>query len=229
MRFWAIPIHSCQCTLVLSTQGLPAHWGPWNAGAPVNCFWSICLNGTLKRGCDMEGLTERIIRDAKPDGRTRYVWDSRVSGFGLRIAKGGALAYVLQFRADGRTRRVTLGPAGGETSLKAARAQAAAALAEIAVGIDPFPSGADTVGAPRRVRRSRAPKVSDGIDLFFSDYVERRERRGRISAKTASNYRSWAKRIRAALGSKAIASVTRRDVERMLDGSPTSPETACFP
>ena len=40
-------------------------------------------------------LTERIVRDAKPDGQTRIVWDSTVKGLGLRVSTRGTKAFVL--------------------------------------------------------------------------------------------------------------------------------------
>ena len=35
-------------------------------------------------------LTERTIRQAKPQGKAFYVWDSTVKGFGLYVTKVGS-------------------------------------------------------------------------------------------------------------------------------------------
>ena len=54
-------------------------------------------------------ITERAIRDAKPGANTRIIWDDAVKGFGLRVTASGALAFILNYRIDGRERRATIG------------------------------------------------------------------------------------------------------------------------
>ena len=69
-------------------------------------------------------LTERRIRDARPEARTRILWDSQVKGLGLRVTPAGTKSYILNYRVAGRERRATLARAS-ELPLKAARARAA--------------------------------------------------------------------------------------------------------
>ena len=71
---------------------------------------------------DATVLTERRIRDARPEARTRILWDSQVKGLGLRVTPAGTKSYILNYRVAGRERRVTLARAS-ELSLKAARAR----------------------------------------------------------------------------------------------------------
>ena len=43
-------------------------------------------------------LTERIIRDAKGDGKARTIWDSQVKGLGLQITQGGKRNFVIRYK-----------------------------------------------------------------------------------------------------------------------------------
>ena len=52
-------------------------------------------------------LTERRIRDARPETRTRILWDSQVKGLGLRVTPAGTKSYILNYRVAGRERRAT--------------------------------------------------------------------------------------------------------------------------
>ena len=78
-------------------------------------------------------LTERTIREAKPDGRTRILWDGSVTGFGVKVSAGGSKRYVIDYRTGGRQRRATIGRVA-ELSLRDARKLAASELARIRGG-----------------------------------------------------------------------------------------------
>jgi integrase len=64
-----------------------------------------------------------------------FAWDTELAGFGLRL-QGQRRTYVVQYRASGRTRRVTLGPAERLTPTQA-REGARKILARVALGEDP--------------------------------------------------------------------------------------------
>ena len=155
-------------------------------------------------------LTERVIREAKPDGRTRILWDATVKGFGVKVSAGGAKRYVIDYRTGSRQRRATIGRVG-ELSLRNARQRAARELASIrGDGHDPLET--------RREERE-APTVGEGLDRFFGEFAPERVRLGRMAPKTIREYSYAAKRyIRPALGALKVASVTRRHVERMVSG-----------
>ena len=55
-------------------------------------------------------ITKRFVDRIKGDGSERFYWDHGLRGFGLRVRPSGRMYYVAQFRANGRLRRVTLGP-----------------------------------------------------------------------------------------------------------------------
>ena len=63
----------------------------------------------------MEGqyvLTERTIRDAKPQDRQYMIWDPKLKGFGVKVSKR-VKSYVVDYRVDGYQRRATIGRVGG--------------------------------------------------------------------------------------------------------------------
>ena len=55
-------------------------------------------------------LTDTGIARLRPREREYAVWDTAVSGFGVRVRPTGGRSYVLLRREGGRTRRVSLGP-----------------------------------------------------------------------------------------------------------------------
>ena len=153
-------------------------------------------------------LTERTIRDAQPGPKQRNIWDARVKGLGVCINPSGTKSYVLDYRAQGRRRRIVLARTS-EISLNEARGRAGAELARIRAGeSDPL---------TRRQEAREAPTVNDGLDRFFAEHVPARIATERMTERTAREYR-WqaARHIRPAIGQRRIAAVTRRDVERMV-------------
>ena len=157
-------------------------------------------------------LTERRIRDAQPDARTRILWDSQVKGLGLRVTPTGTKSYILNYRVAGRERRATLARAS-EISLKAARERAAQELAAIRAGKAHL--------LERRHEAATAPTIADGLERFFREYAPARIEIGRITARTVKDYQQQAHQILLpALGKRKIRDVTRRDVEVMVKPLP---------
>src|SRR5579872_6666425 len=46
-------------------------------------------------------LTKRVVDAALPKDGRYYVWDSVLSGFGLRVEKSGAKTFIVRYRAEG--------------------------------------------------------------------------------------------------------------------------------
>ena len=160
------------------------------------------------------GLTERAIRDAKPGPKARILWDSRVKGLGLKIQPGGTKAFVIDFRVNGKQRRVSLGRAG-EVSLKDARERAGRELTAIRNG--------ETDPLQRRQDARDAPTMVWLIDQFFTVEAPARIKRGRMKPGTVEVYKYQAdKHIVPAIGARRVAEVTRADIERMVAGLPAA-------
>ena len=84
----------------------------------------------------MAKLTKRTVDAAPPKERDYIIWDEELPRFGLRVRTSGTKTYVVQYRAHGRIRFVTLGHHGPVTP-EHARKLALGVLAEVAAGGDP--------------------------------------------------------------------------------------------
>ena len=72
-----------------------------------------------------------------PADKDALVWDSDVSGFGLRVRRNGGKFYVLKYRFSGRQRWYTIGRHGAPWIPDAARERARKLLGLVADGKDP--------------------------------------------------------------------------------------------
>ena len=153
-------------------------------------------------------LTERMIRGAKPEPKTRILWDHQVKGLGVRITPAGSKSYILNYRVAGRERRATLARVA-ELSLKAARERASAELVAIRAGkADPL---------ERQRKAKEAATVKEGIDRFFNEFVPERIATGRLKERTVHEYRLQTNAIiRPAIGKRRIEEVTPHDIKRMV-------------
>ena len=159
-------------------------------------------------------LTEKRIRDAKPASETTITWDSKVKGLGLRVTRGGAKSFVLDYRIDGTRRRATLGRAG-EMSLDKARSRASEIKTD---GADPL---------RQKAERRDAPTLGDALTRFFDEWCQRRIKAGRMQQTTAKEYRRQARRYlgfdtergHSGLATRKVADINRRDIEMALQSA----------
>ncbi len=70
-----------------------------------------------------------------PQSGQAFAWDTKLSGFGVRVSASGKKVYIAQGRVNGRTVRVTIGRADHLTC-EQARTLAKARLGEMAAGTD---------------------------------------------------------------------------------------------
>jgi integrase len=79
-------------------------------------------------------LTENV---SLPVGKDEaFFWDDAVSGFGLRLRKGGSRTWIFQYKIGAKHRRLTFG-AVGAMSAAAARKRAELLHAQVKLGQDP--------------------------------------------------------------------------------------------
>ena len=81
-------------------------------------------------------ITKRTVDRIIGDGTDKFYWDNDLPGFGLRVRASGRKYYVVQFRANGRLRRMTLGRHGA-VAPDAARRRAMALISDAKGGKDP--------------------------------------------------------------------------------------------
>jgi integrase len=107
-----------------------------------------------------------------PGTGQRLVWDSKLSGFGVRLSASGKKVYIAQGRANGRTVRVTIGRAD-HLSCDQARLQAKVRLGEMATGTDhnrqkklKRVQGVSVDTAFKEFRKARAANKTATLDLY---------------------------------------------------------------
>jgi integrase len=88
-------------------------------------------------------LTDSVVRQVP----ARITYDAEVKGFGVRVTAAGTKAFVVNYRIDGRERRITIG-AYPDWSVAAAREQAKALKRDIDRGVDPLGKRIDDRAAP---------------------------------------------------------------------------------
>jgi integrase len=154
----------------------------------------------MKLKLDTKTVTALVL----PKGRADEIcWDAELEGFGLRLRRrgdGGLLRnWVVQYRANGHTRRVTIGDAGKITPAQA-RDAARKLLARVELGHDPQ--------AEKEAKRQRAGHTFKAVvDAYLAaKQPELRPASYRVSKLylTGPYFRS--------LHSLAISAITRADV-----------------
>ncbi len=152
-------------------------------------------------------LTKRTVDTTRPTGRRTFLWDTEVTGFGLKVTAKGRKVYVFQYRIPGAgrgttARRLTLGR-HGELTPDQARKLAAEHLVAVKAGDDP---------AARRGAVEQ-PTVRELARRFMKEYLPNKKRPPRAS--TISYYEGIFRcHILPQLGDKQVAAVTPADIER---------------
>lgn len=158
-------------------------------------------------------LTERIVRDAKGDGKAKTIWDKQVMGLGLQVTPKGVKNFIIRYKAGDRKRQAIIARAG-QISLSEARKRAGAELVRISAGESSGP-------LERREAERAAPTVEDSFDRFLGPFSDRRIANGRMTERTR---REYAKQARAyvlpAVGSRKLADISRGDIERLVEPMP---------
>ncbi|MDE0003903.1 MAG: tyrosine-type recombinase/integrase [Rhodospirillaceae bacterium] len=154
-------------------------------------------------------LTERTIRNKKPDRRTRIYWDTKLKGLGFRITPAGSRAFVLRYiDAKGKQRLATLARVG-EVSLREIRELAGRELLKIRMG--------DAGPLSRRQKRRNAVTVAHGIGTFFEEFCPHRIKNGKMTARTVHDYQKMAARyLIPAIGKLDIDEIHRPHIETMV-------------
>lgn len=164
-------------------------------------------------------LTPTRVREAKQAERTRIIWDTTVTGLGLRITPAGSKAFIMDYYIDGQRRRMTLGAASekkGGLSLDDAHLRAANLRQAAKDGHDPM--------VEAKARRE-LPTVSDALDRFVAEYIPNRQAKGRMTERTEREYRRQIERdLRPTLGKKRVKDVVQEDIEKAL--KPLAPVSA---
>jgi integrase len=166
-----------------------------------SCF---VLGHDADTGADMaEKLTDRIAKSAAAptDGKAqRIYYDTEVKGFGLRVTKGGARSFILNYRVHGVERRYTIG-SHPDWKVSPAREEAKGLKRLVDQGRDPM---------GERHEERAAPTVNELVDRYLVEHAPRKRERSR--QEDESLIQQW---LRPELGNKKVADVRHADVERL--------------
>ncbi len=69
----------------------------------------------------MPKLSDKSVETLKPATDEYVVWDSEVTGFGVRVQRTGSKSFVLVYRLDGKKRKHTMGRVDDSHDVKEAR------------------------------------------------------------------------------------------------------------
>ncbi len=105
-------------------------------------------------------LSKRIVDRLAVDGKDAVFWDRGLPGFGVRVYPSGRKVYVVQTRAGGKSRRVTLGR-HGEIAPDRARKEAARLIARIKEGRPPI-----------EAEPAAEPTVADLAGRYLREHVD---------------------------------------------------------
>ncbi len=146
-------------------------------------------------------LTDAIVRKALPPGCGQtFLWDSEIKGFALRVTARGAKSFVLDYRVDGRQRRITLGNYPDWT-VQAARAAAKTMKRDVDSGQDPM--------GQRHALRG-APTVQDLWERYQSEKLSTKAARTQVDERSM-----WQKIILPRLAKHRVADVTYNDIDEL--------------
>ena len=160
----------------------------------------------------MAKLTKRIVDASRPTAKDYIVFDERLPGFGLRVMPSGKKSYLIQYRRNRRTRRLTFGRHGTMTPDQARR-RAMELLGAVSAGRDP---------AEEYRQRERTPTVAEVTDRFLNEYVP-----SHCKPSTAREYRRSVELfIDPTLGRTPLRDVTRIDVAKLHHDLRTRPYQA---
>jgi integrase len=145
-------------------------------------------------------LTPAFVRDVGTADTNQVYWDTEQRGFGLLVLPSGEKRYVIQYRAFGRSRRLTFKPG---LTLTDARKEAKAKLGDVAKGKDPLAE-----------RQRQEGEATNTLKAITEEYLKREGGKLRSADVRKATFERL---VFPVLGSKQIESIKRSEIVRLLD------------
>jgi integrase len=147
-------------------------------------------------------LINTTVEKLEPTGKDYFIWDDSLTGFGIKVTKGGKKVFVVQKRLNGENKRYTIGTYGAPWSPAEARSQALKMLGDVAKGVDPV--------AAKKARHD-LPTVNDLAQSYMDVGMSHKK------ASTRSIEDGLIKRhVLPRLGRKKVKDLTKADLQRFL-------------
>lgn len=160
----------------------------------------------------MPKLTKTRIDKLQPEpGREVFVWCTDPRRFGVRVSPKGRKTFLIQYAADGRTRRYAIGQYG-QLTVDQARKRAKELFAEIARG-----------GDPSRERKAR--RAAETVSELADRYLEEHARVHKKSSSVRSDESNIENHVKPRLGALRVTELTRQDLanfHRSMRKTPTA-------
>jgi integrase len=152
----------------------------------------------------MPKITKRSVDSvaASADG-DRFLWDSEVKGFGLRVKPSGVRSYVLKYRIGPHTKRITIGRHGSPWTPDEARSHALDLLRELNKGRDP---------AVHKAEARRAVTIRELADLYTTEGPA--DKPNKKASSWATDHSNIERHIKPLLGKKLAQALTQADVAK---------------
>ena len=147
-------------------------------------------------------ITKRVVDGVIHDPeRDLWIWDKEIKGFGLRVRYTGRKTYVIQYRAGGRTRRMTVGVHGRMTP-EQARKRAKGLLADVDRGGDP---------AEDKVQMRQALTVKQLADRYLNEHARPKKK----ASSAFRDQRLLERFILPDIGNRKVNALTRAEVAKL--------------
>lgn len=150
-------------------------------------------------------LTDRLVRNLKPEPKSRIVWDERQTGFGVQVTPKGTKTFKVVYRHSGKLRWFTIDKFPN-ILLADARDVARKVRARAALGEDPQGEKVQS-----RVAQREGKTLSDIATL----YVENKAKRENKSWQQAHNLMQ--RYVLPKLGARKIGDIERGDIRRIFN------------
>jgi integrase len=145
-------------------------------------------------------LTPAFVKDVAPAATSQIYWDTELRGFGLLVLPSAEKRYVVQYRANRRSRRMTF---KSGLTLMQARKEAKKAIGTVAKGGDPLAE-----------RRKKEAEASNTLKAIAEEYFKRE---GHKLRSADQRKKTFERLIYPSLGTHQIDSIKRSEIVRLLD------------
>jgi integrase len=151
-------------------------------------------------------ITKTVVDGADAKLDDYFVWDSELTGFGLKVSKGGRKTYVCQYRTvggrAGDSRRLTIGAHGSPWTVETARAQAKKILGRAANGEDP---------AQEKQDLKKRLTIAELCDQYLRNGCATKK-----PSTIATDRGRIERHIKPLIGRKKVQDITRADIKKFL-------------
>lgn len=156
-------------------------------------------------------LTDLQIEKLAIPAARREIPDGKIGGLYLVVQPSGQKSWALRYRVAGTPKKFTIGPYPA-VGLKAARAKAQKAMADVVDGVDPSAQKK----AAREAQRA-ANSTADRVENVVEEFVDRH-----LKAKSKASWCREAERLLRVgivpkFGKKRLAEITDKDVTKLLE------------